>query len=63
MIDFFTYFIYCALLLVLIFLANLRNYKNHNGHLYIVKNNFKIEHIVKDYKDNIRGIISTQIGN
>jgi len=26
------------------------------------KNNFKIEHIVKDYKDNIRGIISTQIG-
>ena len=27
------------------------------------KNNFKIEHIVKDYKDNIRGIISTQIGN
>lgn len=44
MIDFFTYFIYCALLLVLIFLANLRNYKNHNGHLYIVKNNFKIEY-------------------
>ena len=27
------------------------------------KNNFKIEHIIKDYKDNIRGIISTQIGN
>ena len=27
------------------------------------KNNFKIEHIVTDYKDNIRGIISTQIGN
>ena len=26
------------------------------------KNNFKIEHIIKDYKDNIRGIISTQIG-
>ena len=28
----------------------------------LIKNNFKIEHIVKDYKDNIRGIISTQIG-
>jgi len=27
------------------------------------KNNFKIEHIIKEYKDNIRGIISTQIGN
>ena len=27
------------------------------------KNDFKIEHIIKDYKDNIRGIISTQIGN
>ena len=27
------------------------------------KNNFKIEHIITDYKDNIRGIISTQIGN
>ena len=26
------------------------------------KNNFKIEHIIKEYKDNIRGIISTQIG-
>ena len=46
MIDFFTYFIYCALLLVLIFLANLRNYKNHNGHLYIVNNKFKIEYLL-----------------
>ena len=27
------------------------------------KNNFKIEHIIKEYKDNIRGIISTKIGN
>ena len=27
------------------------------------KNNFKIEHIIKEYKDNIRGIISTQISN
>ena len=27
------------------------------------KNNFKIEHIIKEYKNNIRGIISTQIGN
>ena len=25
------------------------------------KNNFKIEHVIKDYKDNIRCIISTHI--
>ena len=29
----------------------------------LIKKNFKIEHTIKDYKDNIRGIISTQIGN
>ena len=27
------------------------------------KNSFKIEHIIKDCKDNIRGVISTHIGN
>ena len=29
----------------------------------LIKKNFKIEHIIKDYKDNIRSIISTYIGN
>ena len=29
----------------------------------LIKNNFKIEHTIKDYKDNIRCIISTYIGN
>jgi release factor glutamine methyltransferase len=29
----------------------------------LIKNNFRIEHIIKDYKDNIRSIISTYIGN
>ena len=29
----------------------------------LIKKNFRIEHIIKDYKDNIRGIISTYIGN
>ena len=29
----------------------------------LIKKNFKIEHIIKDYKDNIRCIISTYIGN
>ena len=29
----------------------------------LINENFKIEHIIKDYKDNIRGIISTYIGN
>ena len=28
----------------------------------LIKENFKIEHIIKDYKDNIRCIISTNIG-
>ena len=28
----------------------------------LIKNNFKIEHTIKDYKDNIRCIISTYIG-
>ena len=29
----------------------------------LIKKNFKIEHIIKDYKDNIRSIIATRIGN
>ena len=29
----------------------------------LIKKNFKIEHIIKDYKDNIRSIIATHIGN
>ncbi len=29
----------------------------------LIKKNFKIEHIIKDYKDNIRCIISTYKGN
>ena len=29
----------------------------------LIKKNFKIEHIIKDYRDNIRCIISTYIGN
>tara|TARA_B100001093_G_scaffold497314_1_gene544101 strand:+ start:231 stop:1091 length:861 start_codon:yes stop_codon:yes gene_type:complete len=29
----------------------------------LIKENFKIEYIIKDYKDNIRCIISTNIGN
>ena len=29
----------------------------------LIKKNFKIEHTIKDYKDNIRCIISTYIGN
>ena len=29
----------------------------------LIKNKFKIEHTIKDYKDNIRCIISTYIGN
>ena len=29
----------------------------------LIKNNFKTEHIIKDYKDNVRCIISTYIGN
>ena len=29
----------------------------------LIKKNFKIEHTIKDYKDNIRCIISTNIGN
>jgi release factor glutamine methyltransferase len=28
----------------------------------LLKNNFKIEHIIKDYKNNIRSIISIYIG-
>jgi len=28
----------------------------------LIKNNYKIEHIIKDYKNNIRSIISTHIG-
>jgi release factor glutamine methyltransferase len=28
----------------------------------LINNNFKIEHIIRDYKDNIRCIISTQVG-
>jgi release factor glutamine methyltransferase len=28
----------------------------------LIKNNFKIEHIIKDYKNNIRSIISTKLG-
>jgi methylase of polypeptide subunit release factors len=28
----------------------------------LIKKNFKIEHIIKDYKDNIRSIISIYIG-
>jgi methylase of polypeptide subunit release factors len=27
----------------------------------LLKNNYKIEHIIKDYKNNIRSIISTHI--
>ena len=29
----------------------------------LIKKNFKIEHIIKDYKDNIRCIISNYKGN
>ena len=29
----------------------------------LIKKNFKIEHSIKDYKDNIRSIIATHIGN
>ena len=29
----------------------------------LIKKNFKIEHTIKDYKDNIRCIVSTYIGN
>tara|TARA_B100001248_G_C27375914_1_gene454264 strand:- start:411 stop:1256 length:846 start_codon:yes stop_codon:yes gene_type:complete len=29
----------------------------------LIKNNFKIEHKIKDYKDNIRGLISIKISN
>ena len=29
----------------------------------LIKNNFKIEHTIKDYKDNIRCVISTYLGN
>ena len=29
----------------------------------LIKKNFRIEHTIQDYKDNIRSIISTKIGN
>ena len=29
----------------------------------LIKKNFKIEQIIKDYKDNVRCIISTYLGN
>ena len=27
----------------------------------LLKNNFKVEHIIRDYKENVRGVISTYI--
>ena len=39
------------------------NEQNKKVSNILIKNNFKIEHIIKDYKDNVRCLISTYIEN